>query len=58
MTVRVSPFGMADCCVCDRPATAAIRIDDGMLLPYCDDCARVEREAFPDVRVYLLSTPT
>lgn len=50
----LSPFGMDECSVCDKPATIAYEswhhATKVELIPECDDCARELRAAFPDTR--------
>ena len=58
MTVTLSPYGMATCCICDAPTTHAIPEDreDSAFLPYCAKCAKMVKDEFPYVKV-LLYTP-
>jgi hypothetical protein len=51
--IKVSPFGMEECCVCDAPTTHVVDDVDGCWYPHCAGCARAVREAFPSVRVLL-----
>ena len=53
MTIRVSPFGMDECCICDGPTTHTIPAESGEYLPYCAKCAAIVKREFPDVRVLL-----
>lgn len=52
--LRPSPFGLDECCICDRPALYASPTEDGELLPYCANHLRELRRQFPDVDVYTL----
>lgn len=52
--IRVSPFGMGECCLCDAGASHTIP-DGDEFLPYCERCARLLLDEFPDARLYLLS---
>lgn len=51
--MRLSPFGMATCCVCDEPTTHAIPTLSGELLPHCASCAKALKAEFPDATVLL-----
>lgn len=50
--LKISPFGMATCCICDAETTHAAE-DGGELLPYCRTCIGQLKERFPDTRTYL-----
>lgn len=54
--LTVTPYGLAECCICDAPATVAIRDDaDSELLGYCADDAAAVKAEFPTVQAFALS---
>ena len=52
--LRLSPFGMTECAICDGPATVAILTERNELIPHCATCATEEKAEIPDTRIYLL----
>ena len=55
--MRLSPFGMDTCCVCDAPTThAGMDPETKEILPYCANDMRAVKQNFPEVLV-LLYTP-
>ncbi len=51
--MKLSPFGMDTCCICDAPTTHAVEAEHGEWLPVCAKCAQWERDTFPGIRIAL-----
>lgn len=55
MALKLSPYGMVTCSICDKPTVYAIPTERGELLPYCSACAKLVQAEFPEVQLYLYS---
>ncbi len=54
--MKVTPYGLNECCICDGPAVLALRADsDSELLGYCREDAADHKAAFPDTQVFTLA---
>ncbi len=54
--MRLTPYGMTTCCICDAPTTHSIPTEDDEYLPYCAACAAALKREFPKVRVLLYAS--
>ncbi len=51
--MKLSPYGMDTCCICDALSTHASPAEDGTYLPYCATCMRMMKDEFPSIRVLI-----
>lgn len=53
--MKLSPYGMKTCCICDKETTHALDSEDGTWLPYCAECAKATKDRWPETRVVIWS---